>query len=114
MSVSSDAWIRSTLIEAYPRLVEFERARRPSRESYLRLLLASGFREIHTQTVLEVRKRYASFDVLKEEILARKGKSTLFELSDEELIHYCDLLKQKSRTHELVECDPWTIWLAKK
>lgn len=107
------AWIRSTLIQAYPHLIEFEKARRPSRSTYLEVLKQSGFSKIEIIPFMEVRKQYHSFDSLRKEIMTRKGKSILFQLSDKELGTYCDLLDAKANTNNLVECDLWTIWIAR-
>ena len=109
-----DTWIRATLIEAFPRLIEFEKQRRSSRESYTQILQQAGFSKVKTQTLMEVRKHYASFTDLKQEILSRKGKSILFELDDQELQHYCALLEEKSKSSRLIECDSWTVWMATK
>ena len=114
VDTNPDAWIRTTLIEAFPRLVDFERQRRPSRRDYEDILINSGFNNIKTLTYAEIRKRYDAFDVLEQEIMSRKGKSTLFELNDTELRQYCDLLSEKSQTRELIECDRWTVWLSEK
>ena len=109
-----NTWIRSTLIQHFPRLPPFEKQRRPDKKAYENRLKQAGFRQIQTITYPEIRKIYASFEALKEEILSRKGKSILFELSDLELLHYCDRLEKKHPDHELIECDYWTIWLASK
>jgi SAM-dependent methyltransferase len=107
-------WIRATLLEVFPRLIDFERVRRPARQPYRDLLIGAGFasaRELHYD---EVRRRYASFDELRREILARKGKSILFELSDAELELYCKRLEEKAGDRPLIERDLWTVWLATK
>jgi ubiquinone/menaquinone biosynthesis C-methylase UbiE len=105
-------WIRATLFETFPRLVDFERARRPSRQRYARLLVDSGFKAVREVAYEEVRKTYSSFAQLRDEVLSRKGKSILFELSDVELEGYCARLREKAANLPLVERDPWTVWLA--
>ena len=107
-------WIRATLFEEFPQLLEFERARRPTVHGYANALKESGFIEIRVLTYSETRKYYSSFRELEMEIMARRGKSILFELSDSELIRYCDRLKSKAMNSSLREVDPWTIWLATK
>ena len=47
-------------------------------------------------------------------MLARKGKSILYELSDTELAAYCRRLSVLAETYELVKRDPWTVWIAIK
>lgn len=112
-SSNPDSWIRNTLFEAFPGLLEVERSRRPSSNGYARLLREEGFEEVHLLSYEEVRKRYASFDQLRQEILARKGKSLLFELTDEELHVYCRALERKASVAPLIEKDTWTIWDAR-
>lgn len=107
-------WIRSALMRSYPRLLEVERARRPSGAAYEALLRSAGFATIERHAWAETRRRYASFDELEREILSRKGKSILFELSDVELRAYCRVLRQESAGHPLVERDRWTVWLASR
>ncbi len=107
-------WIRATLFEVFPRLLDSERRRRPSKERYRDLLLAAGFRGVRELRYDEVRRRYALFDQLGSEILSRKGKSILFELSDAELGLYCRRLEEKAGERPLIERDPWTVWIATK
>ena len=107
-------WIRATLFEVFPSLLDSERARRPSRQRYRDLLIATGFRTVRELRYDEVRRRYASVDQLRTEILSRKGKSILFELSDAELELYCSRLEKEARDRPLIEQDPWTVWLATK
>jgi ubiquinone/menaquinone biosynthesis C-methylase UbiE len=113
-SPDEEHWIRATLFEVAPRLMAFEKTRRPSREGYSSMLADIGYASIQELQFNEVRKTYASFDDLKCEILSRKGKSILFELVDEELERYCDRLLEKSVDHPLIERDSWTVWLAAK
>ena len=107
-------WIRATLLDAFPRLLDSERRRRPSKERYRNLLIGAGFGEVQELQYDEVRQRYVSFDQLRSEILLRKGKSILFELSDAELELYCRRLEEKVTDRPLIERDPWTVWLATK
>jgi 2-polyprenyl-3-methyl-5-hydroxy-6-metoxy-1,4-benzoquinol methylase len=107
-------WIRATLFEEFPQLLEFEGARRPTAQTYANVLRESGFIDIRVITYSETRKYYLSFRELEMEIMARKGKSILFELSDSELRRYCDRLKSKAMNSSLRDVDPWTIWLAAK
>jgi hypothetical protein len=106
--------MRATLFEVFPRLVDFERRRRPARQAYRDVLIGSGFRSVRELRYDEVRRTYASLSALRSEILSRKGKSILFELSDAELETYCRRLEEKAAGRPLVERDPWTVWLATK
>ena len=107
-------WIRATLFECFPRLLDVERRRRPSTKRYGETLRGAGFAKIDVLSYPETRKVHASFDALAADIMARKGKSILFELSDAELRQYCDALAKKSATAPIAESDAWTIWLASK
>jgi ubiquinone/menaquinone biosynthesis C-methylase UbiE len=110
-STHPDHWIRATLFEAFPRLLETERGRRPSTPGYAKVMRESGFEKVEVLKYSETRKHYASFSQLESEILARKGKSILFELTDEELRIYCAALAAKVEDAPIVEADSWTIWL---
>ena len=91
-----------------------ERKRRPSVQRYRDTLSDAGFKAISVESYPETRKVYASFDALRSEILARKGKSILFELSDAELRQYCSALAETRAPTPIVEVDAWTIWLCRK
>jgi ubiquinone/menaquinone biosynthesis C-methylase UbiE len=113
ISLNSEHWIRSTLFCKFPKLLEFERNRRPAKSFYSNLIIEQEFTELTTSSFSEVRRTYSNFEELENEILLRKGKSILFELSDNELKEYCFSLRDVARGQELKEVDQWTIWLAK-
>jgi ubiquinone/menaquinone biosynthesis C-methylase UbiE len=113
-STIADYWIRATLFETFPRLLDFERRRRPATQTYHSVMAAAGFRRIEVLPYPETRRVYATFADLQAEILARKGKSILFELSDSELKIYCAALAAKATSLPIVEMDSWTIWLGTK
>ena len=108
-----DYWIRSTLFETFPHLFEVERARRPSEREYAGILINAGFESVRTCSFPEIRRRYSSFSALEAEVLSRKGKSILFELSDDELGQYCRALRERSASHPLIERDAWTVWIGR-
>lgn len=105
-------WIRSTLFHCFPELLDFERLRRPSEHGYLKMLEKHSLHTLAPVKFSEVRKSYASFSELEIEIMARKGKSILFELDDDQLKHYCHRLKEASLVRRLEEIDQWTVWRA--
>lgn len=107
-------WIRSTLFEEFPRLLEFERGRRPTAQGCACTLREGGFKNVRMLTYVETRQCYPSFGELAADILARKGKSIRFELSDSELERYCDRLELKAPGESIREVDQWTVWLAAK
>jgi SAM-dependent methyltransferase len=112
LAEDQEFWIRGTLFRVFPRLLDMERARRPGADRYAALLRDEGFRNVSVLPYSEVRRRYASFEELRADILARKGRSVLFELTDAELRLYCATLEEKARTRPLVERDAWTLWIA--
>ena len=113
-STQSDHWIRSTLFEVFPRLLETERARRPTTVGYFKIMHESGFGKIDVLQYAETRKRYSSFAELEAKTLGRKGKSILFERSDAELRTYCAALAQKGAMPPITEADSWTVWIGTK
>ena len=104
-------WIRTTLFELFPWLLQFEADRRPDRDGYTAVLRACGFRVV-TSAFPETRRVYHSFETLESDILGRRGKSILFELDDNELRQYCAALRERFTRLPLIECDPWTVWRA--
>ncbi len=113
-STHPDHWIRSTLFEEFPRLLDTERGRRPSTDDYSAIMKVAGFAKVEVLRHAETRKGYSTFDELEADVLARKGKSILFELSDAELHTYCAALAAKSTPPPIVEVDSWTVWLGTK
>lgn len=105
-------WIRATLFDVIPGLLEFEKNRRPSINGYSNILRSCGFKDVHISSYAEIRKEYTSFEELEDEIMNRKGKSTLFQLSEDELKLYCSHLKEKSVSMPLIERDLWSTWTA--
>ena len=105
-------WIRSTLFECFPHLLMLEKLRRPSESEYLKMLENEGFGTTAPIKFSELRKSYSSFSELQNEILTRKGKSILFELTDDQLRFYCRELKRVSVNRSLEEIDQWTLWCA--
>lgn len=109
--------IRGYFFEVYPRLIQIEAERRHDGKTVKKALLKAGFRSIDEYKLSETRKTYTGLEELKDELLARTGRSILHELSDlelEYLVQYiCERLRNRS-TQEIVEQDYWTIWLAKK
>ncbi|MEQ8312515.1 MAG: class I SAM-dependent methyltransferase [Gammaproteobacteria bacterium] len=108
----SDHWVRATLFTCFPELVEFERARRPVQKQYTALLNKFSDKVLSPKMFSEVRKTYSSLSELKTEIRSRKGKSVLFELTDDQLEYYCQKLENASIGKTLVEIDQWTVWCA--
>jgi ubiquinone/menaquinone biosynthesis C-methylase UbiE len=107
-------WIRRELMRMFPRLFDYEAKRRPDREAYARILSATGFTAVTASSYAEVRRKYSSPQALDEELKRRKGKSILFELTDDELYAYRKRIRQLCPEAGIVECDRWTVWKASK
>jgi len=95
-----------------PRLVEYEADRRPKTLEYIHILQEAGFDRIEVKVHAEIRKVYRSKGELTDELMARKGKSILFELSGHELSKYIDRIISMASNSDIVECDQWTMWKA--
>ena len=107
-------WIRPELLEMFPRLLEFEAKRRPKIEDYRAILKDCGFSNVDVLTFVETRKVYDSAVLLAQELRQRKGKSILFQLTDDELDAYVDRVISQCPEGEIVERDQWTIWKARR
>ncbi len=107
-------WIRNTLFECFPQLLEYEKKRRPDSEQYEQFINQTGLHIFDTENISEVRKEHSDIGELCSEIMKRKGKSILFELSDEQLLEYCRMLKSKAKEEPIVEQDIWTVWNLRK
>jgi len=110
MSDDPRFWVRHELFELYPRLLEIEKQRRPDRQAYLDMLEYCGFENTGAVTFVEPRKQYCSFAELRNDIMFRKGKSILYELSDNELAAYTNRLEELYAEGKILEIDPWTVW----
>ena len=79
-------------------------------------LHASGFEQIRTRGLWELRQTYASFDLLAQDLAARKGRSILHELDDAQLREAIALIAEKLSHHHgmITEKDRWTLWWSPK
>ena len=98
----------------FPRLLEFEAKRRPKPEDYCAILKDCGFSNVDVLTFAETREAYDSVDALAQELRQRKGKSILFQLTDDELDAYVDRVISQCPEGEIVERDQWTVWKARR
>lgn len=107
--------VRGYFFECFPRLLETERARRPTDPAVGRALRSSGFGALQTLTVWETRKRYPDFRGFAAEIVGRVGRSILHALTDAELNQLVDFIGQRLPANApIVEKDRWTIWSGTK
>lgn len=107
--------IRGYLFECFPRLLTFEAKRRPTAELVKQGLKSVGFRSVKQLSFWEDRLLYPNIEALQQEFSARKGRSILHELTDNELDQLIAYILPKVRAHmPLMDKDSWTIWIAQK
>jgi ubiquinone/menaquinone biosynthesis C-methylase UbiE len=105
--------VRGYFFECFPRLRTVELARRPTDGAVRTALEAAGFQGIATTTLWEVRKIHGDREHLKQDLLARTGRSILHDLDDRELgalvAHIASRLPDGG---PVTEKDRWTVWSA--
>ncbi|SFJ80647.1 hypothetical protein [Thermoflavimicrobium dichotomicum] len=117
MQPPNENHIRGYFFEVYPRLIDKEAKRRHDSKTVKEALLKVGFRSVDEHKLCETRKIYTDLEELKDDLLARTGRSILHELSDPELKYLVQYISERLRnrsTQEIVEQDYWTIWVARK
>lgn len=108
--------IRGYFFSKFPKLIEIEKKRRPTSEIVIEELKNAGFKNISKKNFWEIRKTYESKEKLFEDLLSRKGRSILHEITDvqlDELIEHIQL-QMKNREGSITEKDRWTFWCAIK
>ena len=107
--------IRGYFFECFPKLLETERARRPTSQAVEQALRRSGFGALQTVTVWETRKRYDDFLGFATDLRGRVGRSILHALTDGELNELAHFIGQRLPANApVVEKDRWTIWSGTK
>lgn len=105
--------LRGYFFECFPRLLAVEKARRPTDAAVRGALGAAGFRVIESRSLREVRKTYATRDLLRQDLAARTGRSLLHDLDDRELETLIGFVEARLPAHgPIVEQDRWTVWSA--
>jgi len=106
----SSTHIRGYFFSRFPKLQKIEVARRYTDESVINQLEAGGFGQIKKYTFWEVRKNYNSKEQLIQDLLERKGRSILHELSNHELQSLASLVHKNLPETNIVEKDRWSLW----
>lgn len=109
----SQMHIRGYFFSYFPRLADKEVARRHSSEVVQNSLKQVGFQQIEERKLWETRRTYTNVDDLKEDILARTGRSILHDLTDSELLNLTNYIQkqwQGATEEQIIEQDRWTIW----
>lgn len=101
---------RGWLFDVFPRLLDVENARRPTRAAVTTALASAGFEKVTATQLWEVRRRYADRSDYLAEIGERTGRSILHELTAAELAQLVAELERRLPEGPLVEQDRWTLW----
>jgi ubiquinone/menaquinone biosynthesis C-methylase UbiE len=105
--------IRGYFFERFPRLLAVELARRPTDSSVQGALQATGFRDIESVGLWEVRKIHENREQLAQDLAARTGRSILHDLSDSELADLIAYIAARVPADgPVIEKDRWTLWNA--
>ncbi|MBD1226434.1 class I SAM-dependent methyltransferase [Xenorhabdus griffiniae] len=107
--------IRGYIFDVYPHLMNFENQRRPDNIEVIDGLQSVGFKQVKAFSLLEKNTVYKNFSQLAVELQARKGRSILHELSDEEIAYLIKHIeKSLGNDTDIVEKDFWTVWMGIK
>jgi ubiquinone/menaquinone biosynthesis C-methylase UbiE len=104
--------LRGWFFECFPKLLAIETGRRPTGELVEKALQATGFKDIRSLPLWEVRRTYSSIDELEHDLAARTGRSILHALDDSELRQLIDFIRARIGPPPIVEKDRWTVWSA--
>ena len=112
MSTSKEH-VRGYFFEKFPFLLDIEFKRRPVSNNIQRKLKKSGFSEIKSYSLWEIRRIYQNRTEMTDDLQNRTGRSILHELSDEQLKDLIEYISSKYLPEErIIEKDRWTIWTA--
>lgn len=115
MRPASPEHFRPWFFEAFPRLLEVERQRRPDQATVTDAMTRAKFGGLTTASIPEVRRAYAALNELQVDLRARSGRSILHELTDAELEKLiATISKRVEGRFPLAEIDYWTIWSARR
>ncbi|UCZ53623.1 class I SAM-dependent methyltransferase [Bacillus shivajii] len=114
MLPGSHTHIRGYFFSTFPQLKEIETERRYEGKTVISVLKKAGFKNIQELKLWETRKIYDSKTSLFNEIITRKGRSILHELTEKELQILIKELDTILPNETIVEKDRWTIWTAEK
>jgi ubiquinone/menaquinone biosynthesis C-methylase UbiE len=104
--------IRGYFFERFPRLLAVEGVRRPTDAAVRAALQATGFEQVESVALWEVRRTYKDWQHLEADLAARTGRSILHELSDSELEELIVYIEARVADGPILEKDRWTLWSA--
>lgn len=109
----SQMHIRGYFFSYFPRLADKEIARRHSSEDVQNSLKQVGFQQVEERKLWETRRTYSNVNDLRQDLLARTGRSILHDLTDSELlllVNYIQKQWQGALEEQIIEQDRWSIW----
>ncbi|MFW8565435.1 class I SAM-dependent methyltransferase [Orrella sp. 11846] len=111
--LGSPAHLRGYVFDVFPHLMKIEEARRPEKETVIEALRNAGFEDVRTVELEETRRIYVHFEELAQDLRARKGRSILHALNDDELEILIEHIRASLNNEEpIIEKDRWTLWHA--
>ncbi|BBB01905.1 putative methyltransferase [Actinacidiphila reveromycinica] len=111
----SPSHLRGYFFERFPFLLDSERARRPSSAAAVRAMTGAGLHSVEVHTLRETRRVYGGAEEVRQDLLARTGRSILHLLDDEQLGELADFVVERlGGAGGVRECDDWTVWVATK
>lgn len=109
---ASPTHFRGYFFSRFPRLLEIETARRPNYQSVLAAMKLAGFEQVYSLSFWETRRIYEKWTELAQDLLTRKGRSILHEVSDEELTDLVHTMEEHvTGTGKITEQDRWSVWI---
>jgi ubiquinone/menaquinone biosynthesis C-methylase UbiE len=108
--------VRGYFHERYPHLQALEIGRRAESTLMIETLQQVGFQGIEERYLWEVKDVHVDIESLTRNLLQRKDRSILHELTDAELQDLTDYIAQQFRGHEgeIIDQTRWTLWIARK
>ncbi|KMK75617.1 class I SAM-dependent methyltransferase [Alkalihalobacillus pseudalcaliphilus] len=107
--------IRGYFFDLFPRLKIIENKRRFHSEEVFNSLYEAGFKNVQEIKIWETRNIYKEKVFLLDDLQRRTGRSILHELSDRELSRLVEHInKSIPSSHNLIEKDRWSIYIAQK
>ncbi len=111
----SPGHVRGYFFEVFPALRAFEAGRRPDDAAVRAAMQACGFEAADSFQLWELRRRYADFAALAEDLRGRTGRSILHELDDVQLQTLIDGIgRALGNASPIQERDRWTLWHARR
>lgn len=109
----SASHLRGYFFSSFPTLLNVERQRRPHSSEVTEALREAGFGHPTELRLAETRRTYPNRDTVRDDLLARTGRSILHELDDDELAQLAeDVVRALPASGQIEEVDYWTMWIA--